>query len=337
MKTKIIKINPENPEKDKIHFAADLIKKGEIVAFPTETVYGLGADAFNEGAIRKIYRAKNRPSDNPPIVHISKKSDIKILAKDIPKIALTLINKFWPGPLTLILKKGNNIPKITTSGLKTIAVRMPKNKIALELIRQSGTPIAAPSANISKRPSGTSSQDVFNDFNSKIPLVIDGGNAEIGLESTVIDLTSKPINLLRPGKITLEQLKKIIPNITVHKVAKGEKLDNNKKAKSPGMKYQHYTPKAKVILIEGKKNKIKKLIYKLSKEYKKEGKKVGIMLLKKENKIKIARELFQKLRDFDKNSTEIILVSGIEQSGLGLAIMNRLRKAASKIIILKSN
>jgi len=248
--TLIIKINPKKPEKQLIKMASDVLKESNLVAFPTETVYGLGAGAFNRKAVAKIFNAKGRKADNPLIVHIADRKDLNKLAKNIPNEARLLANAFWPGPLTLVLEKKDIIPSNVTSGLDTVAIRMPSNKIALELIRASG-PIAAPSANLSGRPSGTSVKHVIQDFDGKINCIIDGGDSKIGLESTVVSLASSPPLLLRPGYITLEQLRKYLPEIEVHKSIKGLKIDG--KVASPGMKYKHYSPKAKVILAENDK------------------------------------------------------------------------------------
>ncbi|MEM2138905.1 MAG: L-threonylcarbamoyladenylate synthase [Candidatus Woesearchaeota archaeon] len=309
-----------------IEKAAELIKKNELVAFPTETVYGLGANALNKDAVKKIFIAKGRPSDNPLIVHICRKKDIFNYANfnslEQKELALKLIKKFWPGPLTLILPKKEIVPYETTANLETIAIRMPKNKIALKLIKLSNCPIAAPSANLSGKPSGTTFKHVYNDFNGKISCIIKSKKTKFGLESTVIDLTSKPVLLLRPGAITFEDLKEIIPTIRV--IKKFDKI----KAKSPGMKYRHYSPEAKVILFE----KSKKQNEKLNNYYKN--------LIKKKYKVKIidfneknlAKDLYYIFRDADEKKINYLIVKGFDDNGLGLALMNRLRKAATKII-----
>jgi L-threonylcarbamoyladenylate synthase len=341
MKTKIIKINPKKIEIYKIREAAEIIKKGGLVAFPTETVYGLGANVFDEKAVKKIFQVKKRPFNDPIIVHIAKKNDIYKLTKEVPKIVKKLIDKFWPGPLTLILKKRKIIPKIVTAGLKTVAIRMPKNKIALSLIKEAKTPIAAPSANLFGKPSPTTAQHVKEDLLNKIDLIIDGGPTKIGLESTVLDLTTKPATLLRPGGITLEKLKKILGEIKIHPTV-FEKI-KIKTLKSPGMIYRHYAPKANLFLIEGEEKKVKNKIENLIKKYKK--KKIGVLTVNKNHLYKadlvkfvgknfssIAKNLFKILREFDRKNIEIIFAEGTSEKGLGLAIMNRLRKASYKII-----
>jgi len=313
MQTKIIKINTNQPEEHKIKIASDIIKDGRIVAFPTETVYGLGADALNEIAVGKIFKAKRRPADNPLIVHISHINQINNLVREIPKIFYKLADEFWPGPLTLILKKSLIVPKNVSAGLDSVALRMPKNKIALELIKSSG-PIAAPSANISSKPSGTSVKHVIQDFKGRIPLIINGGETKIGLESTVVNLTSSPPMLLRPGKITLEQLKKFIPNIKLYVPKKAVK-----KAHSPGMKYKHYSPSAKVIIANNKDD-----IYRIKEEF--NDKRIKVIDI--DNVERLAKNMFKWFREADEGGYEIIIVKRVKPIGLGLAVMNRLERAS---------
>lgn len=327
MKTLILKINERNPEKEKIEVATKIIKSGGLVAFPTETIYGLGASAFDINAIKKIFKAKGRPGDNPLIVHIADKKEIYNIAKNVPRITEKLIEEFWPGPLSIVLDKKENISDEVTAGLKTVAIRMPRNNIALELIKSSG-PIAAPSANISTRPSGTSVEHVIKDFDGKIDCIISSADSEIGLESTVVSLVTHPPLILRPGKITLEQLKKLLPNIEIHDSARGEKF--NGKPDSPGMKYKHYSPKAKVILVEGEKNKVREKVRELILEYKIKNRKFYVLLL--DDKVKLAKDMFRIFRKCDEMSFDFIIVPGTDEEDIGLAIMNRLRKAASKII-----
>ncbi|MEM3122112.1 MAG: L-threonylcarbamoyladenylate synthase [Candidatus Pacearchaeota archaeon] len=317
MKTKIF-------NSKQVKQAAKLIKKGELVAFPTETVYGLGANALDSKAVKKIFVAKGRPSDNPLIVHIAKKEqlnkivEIKSLEnKSIKK----LIQKFWPGPLTIVLRKKPIVPKETSGGLKTVAIRMPKNKIALDLITYSGVPISAPSANLSGKPSGTCFKYVLEDFNGKIAGIIKSRNCDIGIESTVIDLTSKNPTLLRPGGISFEELKKVLPNLQLNSSKKANKV------KSPGMKYKHYSPDAKIILFE-KSSKVKIEHYR--KKYKSKNNKVKVIY---PNKIKnFSKKLFSIFRQYDKEKVDYILISAVDEKGIGLALMDRVRKAAFKII-----
>ncbi|GIU68673.1 MAG: tRNA threonylcarbamoyladenosine biosynthesis protein [Candidatus Pacearchaeota archaeon] len=299
--------------------AAELIKNGEVVAFPTETVYGLGANALNPEAVKKIFKAKGRPSDNPLIVHISNLNQLKKIAF-VNKKAKNLIKNLWPGPLTIILKKKKIVPKEVTANLESVAVRMPKNKIALKLIELSGVPIAAPSANISGKPSGTCFEDVLEDFNGKISAIIKSKHCDFGIESSVVDLTEKNPVLLRPGALSFEKLKKFLPNLVLHK---GKTIA----AKSPGMKYKHYSPKAKIILFEGlAKNKIREYKRKLEKSEKK------VKIIKPANSKEFSKKMFMLFRKCDKKNIDYILIPSIEEKGIGLAIMNRIRKASTKII-----
>ncbi len=328
MKTRVLKINVQGPEKEKIKKAADFIIQGKLVAFPTETVYGLGANAFDEKAVMRIFEVKGRPADNPLIVHISNKHDVYKLAKKIPEKAVILMNRFWPGPLTLVMKKNKDVLDIVTAGLDSVAVRMPKNKIALELINTAGTPIAAPSANISGKPSTTSVKHVIDDLDGKIEMIIDGGDTEIGVESTVVDMTGEKPVLLRPGAITIEMLRNAIGDVVYEHDTKYDK-----KPKSPGMKHKHYKPNAEVILVIGNnKVKLNEKIKEIRRECENNGRMVE--MIRKENYSKLAKNLFNMMREFDKRRIDAIIIEGINEEDLGLAIMNRLKKAADKIINL---
>ena len=344
MKTKIIKINPKKIEISKIKKAAKILRNGGLVAFPTETVYGLGADALNPKAVKKIFETKGRPSDNPLIIHIANKEEIYRLIKELPKGTKTLMNKFWPGPLSLVLKKSKIVPEITTAGLDSVAIRMPANKIALSLIKETKMPIAAPSANLSGKPSPTRAERVISDLYGKIDAIINGGITKIGVESTVLDLTTNPPTLLRPGGISLEELEKILGKVKIHRLVKERKLKKIV-VKSPGMKYKHYAPKAKIIVVEGKYERVKKKIQQLVNKYGKERKIVGVMTADEDHNYKanvikfmgnefntIAKNLFNYFRDFDKEKVDIIIAEGVGDKGLGLAIMNRLKRASSKTI-----
>jgi len=337
MKTKIIKINPNKINFAKIDKAAEVIRKGNLVAFPTETVYGLGADVFNEKAISKIFIAKKRPFNDPLIVHIADIKELELLSNKVTQVALKLAEAFWPGPLTLVMKKSPSVSNLVTSGLDTVAVRMPNNKIALNLIRRSNTPIAAPSANLFGRTSPTDAWHVADDLEGNIEMIIDGGRTRVGVESTVVDTTTAPVQLLRAGGITVEQLRTVIGEIKI-----GEKLQ--KSFRSPGMMDSHYSPKAKLILVD-KKGEIQiKEVFKQAMIYRAQGFRVGIMA-KEENKekyegfeVKIigkgselkkcAANLFSILRDFDKEKFDVIIAESLEKYGLGLAIMERLKKAS---------
>ncbi|MEM3399728.1 MAG: L-threonylcarbamoyladenylate synthase [Candidatus Micrarchaeia archaeon] len=341
METRIIKISTSDLDESGIRLAAKILRNGGLVAFPTETVYGLGADALNPRAVRKIFEVKGRPKDDPLIVHIADKKDIHKLARDIPDCAEEIMGKFWPGPLTLIFKKRRIVPKITAGGLNTVAVRMPDNPIALALIKSAKKPIAAPSANLFGRPSPTSAKHVLDDLGGKIDAIIDGGKTKIGVESTVLDLTAKPPVILRPGGITLEELREVLGEVRVYHP--GEK--NDEKPLSPGMKYRHYAPRADVLLILGDYRRRVEKIRELAENYRKTGKKVGIMAIRKNRRYEadsikfagsdaktIAKNLFRVLREFDDEKVDVIIAEGIEDRGLGLAIMNRLKKAAYRVV-----
>lgn len=324
---------------NQIQNAAKLIQNGELVAFPTETVYGLGADAFNTRAVEKIYQMKGRPSNNPLIVHIADKDDLKNLTDNVPPIAKVLIDRFWPGPLTLILKKRSEVPNITTGGNDTVAVRMPDNSIALELIRRSKTLIAAPSANISGKPSATHHDHVKRYFGDKV-FVIEGGSTQIGLESTVVDLTTDIPKILRLGGIPKELIEH-----EIGKVEDFEKIPNLESLKSPGMAYKHYAPEASLIIVPLGESMLDKM-FQIAEKYKAEGKKVGIITQDKNSTffkdrfetisigkdlVEIARNLYAALIKSDLLQIDTLIVESFEEKGLGVTIMERLRKAASKI------
>ena len=338
MKTKTVEINPKRINLAQIKIAAEEIKKGNLVAFPTETVYGLGADALNRKAVEKIFQAKGRPFNDPLIVHIADVEELNRLSKQIPPIALKLAKAFWPGPLTLVLKKSELVSGIVTADLDTVAVRMPADNIALSLIREAKTPIVAPSANLFGKTSPTTAQHVADDLDGKIEMIIDGGKTKVGVESTVLDITTKPVQLLRAGGISMEKLIEVIDQVKISK-----ELEEG--FRSPGMLNSHYSPQAKLILVEEKGGAQAEEVRRLASEYKVQGFKVGIMA-KEENKdkykgfeVKIigkgselnicAANLFSILRSFDKERFEIIIAEGLEEHGLGLAIMERLRKAAA--------
>lgn len=337
MKTKLIEFNSN---RENINLIKETIQSGELIAFPTETVYGLGADGLNEEAVKKIFQVKGRPQDNPLILHIENMEMLKELVEGDLSKAKDLIDKFWPGPLTLVLKKSKIVPEIITAGLDTVAIRMPNNEIALEIIKISNRPIAAPSANISGRPSPTDAKTCMEDLEGKIPLIIDGGNTLVGLESTVLDITGEIPTILRPGAITLEDIQGILPNVVVDKGI----LKSGEKPKSPGQKYKHYAPKAEAYLISGSSDEEKESkIYEFLKKNKE--KKVSLMVTSelynkidnlnleiidlgsRDNLEKIASEIFRSLRTLDKNCVDVILCEEITKEGIGLAIMNRLEKS----------
>ena len=338
MECELIKINSIKDEA--LKKAAQCIKNGGLVAFPTETVYGLGGDGLNSEAAAKIYAAKGRPSDNPLILHINDQKMLHRIVKDVNAAAKKIMTAFCPGPVTLILPKADIVPRSVTGGLDTVAVRMPDNDIARELIRLSGTPIAAPSANISGRPSPTTAQAVYHDLHDRIDMILDGGACRFGVESTIVDCTEDMPVILRPGAVTKEMLEELFPVVKMDKAIVGE----NVVPKAPGMKYKHYAPKAEMILFEGNPNKMADAIARKLYEYEKCGKKAGLLVsrevaekLQHENTavygvqgdlMTIASEIYECLRFFDDKDVDVILAEGTVDKGIGLAIMNRLHKAS---------
>jgi len=333
MKTKLVAIDANAPNLKTLQIAADLIKKGELVAFPTETVYGLGADALNPRAVAKIFKAKNRPSDNPLIVHISDRDQLKDIVSTVPKSAKILIKKFWPGPLSIVFNKNKNFPHETSAGLDTVVVRFPKHKVARKLIELVGSPIAAPSANLSGRISPTRAEHVLADLNGEIPMILDAGSIEYGLESTVVDCTKKRPVILRPGSITLEMLQASVPGTRLT-------LDTDE-SRSPGMKYKHYAPLTPVILFTGPSSKTEVAI----KKYLEETNRDVVVLWHSgdfehlqqnyrlsNNPFEAAPELFSTLREADSLTSKTIIIQGYSNDDIGAAIMNRLQNAATEII-----
>jgi L-threonylcarbamoyladenylate synthase len=345
--TAIIKLDEKRPNQIIIKKASRLIRSGEIIAFPTETVYGLGGNALDSLSVSKIFKIKGRPPDNPLIIHVANMKMLETLVKKIPPKAHRIIEKFWPGPITLILKKSSIVPEITTGGLNTVAIRMPRNKIAMALIKESGLPIAAPSANISGRPSPTSAMHVKDDLTGKIKLILDGGTTKIGIESTVIDMTHRVPVILRPGGISKESIENVIGKVSFHDSLLGKVGKKTKVFRSPGMKYRHYSPRARVILVEGPENQVKNKIIQLTEKLEAEGKKVTIMTANKALKVSpekmqymgktleiMARNLYANLRQSDRDDMDVIIVQGVQYKKTGFAIMNRLIKAANTRINL---
>jgi len=343
--TLTVKVSSEKPQIDRIRIAANAIKKGGLVAFPTETVYGLGADALNPNAVAKIFKAKERPKDNPIIVHIADKKDVYRLARNVSNRAEKLMAEFWPGPLTLIFERSSLVPDITVVGLHTIGIRMPSSKVALALIRESGTPIAAPSANRAGKPSPTTAQHVIDDLAGRIDVVLDGGSTTVGVESTVIDMTTRVPQILRPGGTSYEKLKRILGKVKLHPVVAAKKRVPVLRVRAPGIKHRHYAPEAEMILVEGRFDKMVRRVKELTALSMADGKRVGILatdetisdydadvlksLGSRSNVAAIARHLFRLLREFDEEKVDIIIAEGIPAKGLGLAVMNRLRRAAN--------
>lgn len=347
VKTIIKKIDANRIDMQVIQEAGSILKKGGLVAFPTETVYGLGANALDEEAAKKTYAAKGRPSDNPLIVHIADVQALEEIAVNIPAAVEELADLFWPGPLTLILEKSPVVPYGTTGGLDTVAVRMPSNLAARELILASGGYVSAPSANISGRPSPTTAEHVLRDLDGKIRMILDGGSVEIGLESTILDMTVNPPMILRPGAITLDMLEEVIGDVSVDQTILGNESDIPPKA--PGMKYRHYAPKAKLIIVEGNIREEILAIRQIAYEAVREGRKIGIIassetvdfytngviknIGSRENEKTIAKNLYSILREFDEEEVEEIYSESFARQGIGRAIMNRLEKAAGHLRI----
>lgn len=344
MKTMISSIDKDNIDLEELKKHAKLLSEGKTVIFPTETVYGLGANALDEDAVKKIYEAKGRPSDNPLIVHIHEKEQVHELAKDINDNAKIVMDRFWPGPITIILNKKDIVPKTTSGGLDTVAIRMPSHKIAKEIIKQSGVPIAAPSANISGRPSPTKAQHVKDEMEGRVSGIVLGGDSNFGLESTVLDLTSETPMILRPGSITKEDLESVLGKVELDPSL--AKKEDNQKAKAPGMKYTHYSPDADVFIVSGSKDDVFNKVNELILINNENGLKTGVMCLEK-NKHKyngevislgstleeVASNLFNVLREMDKLKVDIIYSEEFEIAGIGQAIMNRLLKSAGYKII----
>lgn len=330
-----------------IRRAGEILKEGGLVAFPTETVYGLGGNALDADASAKIYAAKGRPSDNPLIVHIADWEAIEKIAAEIPPEAKKLADAFWPGPLTMILKKSDAVPKATTGGLDTVAIRMPENEVARALIRAGGGYVAAPSANTSGRPSPTCAAHVAEDLSGKIEMIIDGGDAVIGLESTIVDLTDGKPTILRPGYINQQMLEEVLEEVELDRGL--AEPDSGVHPKAPGMKYRHYAPKADLIIVEGDAEKVREKINELVSANLAEGKKTGVIgteesllyykngdvrsIGSRKEEITIARHLYSILREFDESDISVIYSESFETPKIGQAIMNRLIKAAGHQII----
>lgn len=349
MNTKVINLDVDNLQEGLLEEAAQILRAGGLVAFPTETVYGLGANALDENAAKKIYEAKGRPSDNPLIVHISQVRDMEILAEDIPDRAYQLAEVFWPGPLTMILKKKACVPYQTTGGLNTVAIRLPANIIARKLIATSGVFVAAPSANLSGKPSPTLASHVIKDLSGKVDMIIDGGNATLGLESTIVDLTGKEPLILRPGSITKLMLENVIGSIEYDPVILQTKPNLDLVPKAPGMKYRHYAPDGNLTIYEGEIEKVIEAINQEAANKLEEGFTVGVIATKetkdlyrygviktigsREEEASIAAGLYGILREFDELGTEYIYSESFRENSLGQAIMNRLLKAAGYHIV----
>lgn len=348
METSIVVLDENNIDSEAVKKAGTILKNGGLVAFPTETVYGLGGDALNPESSKKIYAAKGRPSDNPLIVHISNMDALHTIVSSIPKEAVQLANAFWPGPLTMIFIKSDEVPFDTTGGLNTVAVRMPSNKIARALIDAAGGYIAAPSANLSGRPSPTLAKYVIEDMNGRIDMIIDGGESTVGLESTIVDLTEGTPVILRPGYITDSMIADAL-NTKVEYDPAIINTDCKLPPKAPGMKYRHYAPKGELIIVEGEPEKVADYINRAVADYNKKGVKVGVIATEetkgkyKADSIKsagrrsheedVAHSLFRILREFDDEALTVMFSEDFSGSGVGQATMNRLLKAAGHKVI----
>ena len=315
-----------------IQQAAEIIKEGGLVAFPTETAYGLGADALNPEAVGKVYAAKGRPSDNPMIVHISSKNDLSHLTFEITDDIRKLMDAFWPGPLTMVVPAAPVVPRVTTGGLDTVAVRMPSDPVAAALITSSETPIAAPSANLSGRPSPTSARHVIDDLDGRIDAIIQGGDCQVGIESTVVDMTGAVPAVLRPGIITAERLSQALGKTVEIDPAMNVKTADFK-PKSPGMKYKHYAPKAEMIIYKGDREKVYLAMSEEKLRRTGYGQKVEIIMYDDSEPEKAAREFFAKLRACDKAGVDVILAAAMREDGVGFAVMNRMFKSAGYNIV----
>ena len=349
MKTIMQTINPESFRDEELEEACRILQKGGLVAFPTETVYGLGGDAMHPEASAKIYAAKGRPSDNPLIVHIADMDALEDIAQSVPEAAVKLADHFWPGPLTMIFPKKEAVPKSTTGGLETVAVRMPSHPVARALIRESGVYIAAPSANTSGRPSPTKAEHVKEDLDGRIDMILDGGAVGIGLESTIVDLSTGVPTILRPGYITGEMLEDVLGEVQVDPAILSQKMNPNIVAKAPGMKYRHYAPKGQMTIIEGDTSKVVDEINRLVKEKTDEGCSVAVIATEETKDAyacanvrsvgsrategSIAAGLYDILREMDHIGAEYIYAEGFEKDTLGKAIMNRMLKAAAYHVI----
>ncbi len=348
MITKIMDVSEEPINSDYIREASEILRNGGLVAFPTETVYGLGGDATDKEASKKIYAAKGRPSDNPLIVHIARFEQLEEISKELPANAKKLADAFWPGPLTMVVNKNEVIPYETTGGLDTVAVRMPNNPVALALINESGCMIAAPSANTSGRPSPTKASHVYEDLSGKIEAILDGGTVDIGLESTIVDLTEDVVTILRPGFINMDMLKSVVGEVRIDPgiVFNDKGTTTGAKPKAPGMRYKHYAPKGDLTIVSGEEDKVVSTINRLTKEAIENGSKVGIIATSasagrydngqvlvigdRDEEQSIAHNLYDILRQFDELDVDLIYSESFSTPKMGQAIMNRLLKAAGQ-------
>lgn len=344
MKTKIQRLDPEHFQDEELTEAGRVLKEGGLVAFPTETVYGLGGDAMCSEAAAKIYAAKGRPSDNPLIVHIADMESLYDIVEEVSEDAVKLAERFWPGPMTMIFTKKDKVPYSTTGGLETVAVRMPSHPVAMELIRQSGVYVAAPSANTSGRPSPTRADHVIEDLDGRIDMILDGGSVGIGLESTIIDMTAEVPVILRPGYITKEMLEDVVGEVQIDPAVLSRQIRKDIVAKAPGMKYRHYAPKGQLIIVEGSPKQVTEAINDMVQEKQEQGFRTAVIATEetkgdyvcdivcsigsRQCEGSIAAGLYDILREMDRLEAEYIYAESFEDDRLGQAIMNRMLKAA---------
>ncbi len=348
MSARRIQVDPTHPQEEAIDEAASVLASGGLVAFPTETVYGLGADALDAGAVGRIFKAKGRPADNPIIVHIADARDVGLLAAEVPSQALPLIDRWWPGPLTLVLPALDSVPAVTRGGLRTVAVRMPAHKVALALIRASGCPVAAPSANRSGRPSPTTARHVIEDLGASVDLVLDGGPTPVGVESTVLDVTGPVPVLLRPGGVGLEALEAAVGRVIVAGAGPGPADTGEMLARSPGTRYRHYAPRARVVLVDAPADESPARVAEAVRGLWEQGLRVGVMVTsesapavpagavvrvmgRRADPAGIASNLFAQMRELDEAGLGAIVAEGIGEEGVGRAVMDRLRRAAGVV------
>lgn len=351
-RTRYCQINSRQPAPPVINFAARILRRGGLVAFPTETVYGLGANAFSEKAVGAIFRAKGRPQDNPLIVHVGYRRQVEELVTEIPPAAERLMRRFWPGPLTLVLPSNGRVAAAVTAGLDTVAVRMPRHPVALALLRVARLPVAAPSANLSGKPSPTLGRHVLQDLRGRVDLILEAGSTEVGVESTVLDLTVRPPMVLRPGGVTVEELAETIGEVrldpTVREAPGGDFIP-----RSPGMKYRHYAPRAPLYIVKGGPEAVRQHLATLAGEAVAEGRRVAILtsdeaaefyrdrvkpyllerLGPRSDPARAAARLYASLKSCDRHGVDVIFAEAWPEEGLGLALMNRLRKAAGYQVI----
>lgn len=347
MDTKVIRVEEQHRDEALVREAGEIVKAGGLVAFPTETVYGLGGDALNPDSSRKIYEAKGRPSDNPLIVHIADMEALPAIVKSVPETAQKLAKAFWPGPLTMILEKSELVPKETTGGLDTVAVRMPSDTVALSFIRAAGGYVAAPSANRSGRPSPTRAAYVAQDMDGRIEMILDGGDATLGLESTIVDLTVEPPTILRPGFITGEMLRQTLGRVEADETL--FRADSGQAPKAPGMKYRHYAPKGELVIVKGPMEAVTAYINECLSEGRRANRKTGVIATdetvasyradvprsvgKRADAAAAAKGLYRILREFDDEDVELIYSESFDGEGVSQAVMNRLLKAAGHKVI----